>query len=172
MTLGEFLAALHAPAPSDAPRNPYRGGALRDRSPVVAERLDRLASEIDVPAVRACWEGLAAAPGLRGPARWLHGDLHPLNILVAEGRIAAVIDFGDLTGGDRATDLSVAWMLFGRGDRDRLRTAAGNVDDATWARARGWALHLALAYLAESSEESPLRPIGRRALRAVLDDGG
>ncbi|MER7151067.1 phosphotransferase [Streptomyces lydicus] len=51
----------------------------------------------------------------------LHGDLHPANILVDRGRIRAVIDFGDITSGDPATDLSVAWMLFTAEQRVALR---------------------------------------------------
>ncbi len=101
---------------------------------------------------------------------WLHGDLHPANVLVHEGRISAVIDFGDITSGDPATDLSVAWMMFDPGQRVTLRDAAGDVDDDTWARARGWALALAVAILAGSADNQVMQGIARGTLASVLTD--
>jgi aminoglycoside phosphotransferase (APT) family kinase protein len=100
---------------------------------------------------------------------WLHGDLHPANLLVAGGRLSAVIDFGDLTAGDPATDLAVAWMLFDASERSLLRRLTG-ADDATWRRARGWAIHLSLAYLANSADHPVIAGVGRRTLAAVLGD--
>ncbi|MGB5935800.1 MAG: phosphotransferase [Ornithinimicrobium sp.] len=81
-----------------------------------------------------------------------------------------MIDFGDLTSGDPATDLSVAWMLFGADDRRRFRTAAGGCDDATWVRARGNALSHALACLSASDNDPLIGAIGRRTLDIVLAD--
>jgi aminoglycoside phosphotransferase (APT) family kinase protein len=100
----------------------------------------------------------------------MHGDLHPLNVLVAGGRFAAVIDFGDIAAGDPATDLSCAWIMFPAEVRAVLRDAAGDIDDDTWTRARGWALALSLAYLANSANHRQLADIGTRALSAVLAD--
>jgi aminoglycoside phosphotransferase (APT) family kinase protein len=166
--LGAFTAALHRPASADAPVNPVRGGPLRERAVAVEERLERLAAVVDVPAVRARWgESVAAAPW-SGPPVWLHGDLHTANLLVEDGAISAVIDFGDITGGDPATDLAVAWMLFEPDDRATFREACGTSDDDTWRRARGWALHFALAYLAHSADNALMAGIGRGALDAVL----
>ena len=101
---------------------------------------------------------------------WLHGDLHPANILVRGGEISAVIDFGDLTAGDPATDLAVAWMMFPPGVRSTFRDAAGDVDDDTWTRARGWALSLGLAYLANSADQPVFTDLGHRVVRAALED--
>ena len=112
VALGEFLAALHVPAPPDAPVNPFRGGPLASRADRVAEHLGRIASCAEAAAARAIWYSASQAAPWAGPPAWVHGDLHPANILVHAGRISAVIDFGDLTSGDPATDLSVAWMLF------------------------------------------------------------
>ena len=91
-------------------------------------------------------------------------------MLVAGGRIAGIIDFGDISGGDRATDLSVVWMLFPAAARDAFRVAVGSVDDDTWSRARGWALALALTYLAGSGDNPLMGDVGRRTLDAVLHD--
>jgi aminoglycoside phosphotransferase (APT) family kinase protein len=101
---------------------------------------------------------------------WLHGDVHPLNILVDDGRVSAVIDFGDLTAGDPASDLAVAWMLFPPEARPAFRTACGArepVVDALWTRAWGWALALGVA-LANGDER--VAAIGRRTLAAALVD--
>ena len=118
--LGTFLHTLHEPAPEDAPVNPYRGGPLTDRAPAVLDRIRLLGDRIDGPATLARWEMLSTVPW-SGARVWLHGDLHPANVLVAGGRIAGVIDFGDISGGDRATDLSVAWMLLPAAARDAFR---------------------------------------------------
>lgn len=169
--LGGFLAALHQPAPDEAPSNPYRGVPLVERADRFEEGLADLADGIvDKAAARRMWEELVATPPDPGPTRWLHGDIHPLNLLVHEGRLAAVIDFGDLTAGDRASDLAGAWTFLGRADRDRFREAAGAqapIDDDTWARARGWALALGTAM---ANGDDRVAEFGRRALRAALDD--
>lgn len=166
VVLGRFLAAMHVPGPADGPRTEWRGVPLLRRDDVTRERIALLDDVIDVPAVTAAWEEALAAPPWPGPDVWLHGDLHPANILVDAGRISAVLDFGDLVVGDPATDLSVAWSMFPPGVRTALRDAAG-ADDATWARARGWALVLGLACLASSADNPVIAGIGRRAVSAA-----
>lgn len=172
VVLGAFLAALHRPSPPEAPVNAMRGVPLAVRDGLFRERAERLAISA---AVLPAWERACAAPPDPGPARWVHGDLHPGNMVVADGRLAAVLDFGDLTGGDRAVDLAVAWKLLPVEHRSAFRSAAGArdpVDDATWARARGNALAHAVACL-ESSDDFPrTAAIGRRTLDAVLTDPG
>jgi aminoglycoside phosphotransferase (APT) family kinase protein len=108
VSLGRFLGALHAPAAPDAPVNSYRGVALAARSQAVTARMGQLDGVIDRAAAITVWEAAVAAPGWERVPVWLHGDLHPANILVHEGRVSAVIDFGDITSGDPAGDLSVA----------------------------------------------------------------
>ncbi len=168
--LGSFLRALHVPAPPDAPANPYRGRPLADRSEPTQQRLAALADVIDRPALTAAWEAALAVEAYAGPPLWLHGDLHPANILAGDGRIVAVIDFGDITAGDPATDLAVAWMLLPAAAGSAFRSAAGTSDDATWRRARGWALSLALAYIASSADNPAMAAIGHHTLHQVLAD--
>jgi aminoglycoside phosphotransferase (APT) family kinase protein len=167
-SLGKFLAALHQPAPPEAPSNPTRGGPLATcKGPVIRNaQLLRDTLDEDMDQVLKVWEHLHDAPPWTGPALWLHGDLHLCNILTPDGRISAVIDFGDLTSGDPATDLAVAWMLFGESER-ALLTRALSVSEHTWRRAAGWALHYSLFFLT-ADPRTPLPGLGRTTLRAVL----
>jgi aminoglycoside phosphotransferase (APT) family kinase protein len=172
--LGKFLAALHAKAPPDAPVNVVRGVPLRDRSTSVAQNLVAAGVAADRDAVLALWEACVATPRWSGPPVWLHGDLHPANIVVHEGRVSGVVDFGDLTSGDPAADLSAAWTLLppasGREAFREAYVAAGGpgADDDTWIRARGWALALSLVFLAHSADNPMLAGIGRRTMDAVI----
>jgi aminoglycoside phosphotransferase (APT) family kinase protein len=171
--LGRFLAALHVPAPPDAPRNPFRGIPLADRDGTHAENLAAVDGQVDRGAVNRAWAAAVAAPVWDRPPVWLHGDLHPANILVDRGRLSGVIDFGDITSGDPAADLSVAWMLLPPGPREVFQAgyraaarypAGGDL----WARAKGWALAFALMFLAHSADNPQLAGIGQRTLSAVL----
>jgi aminoglycoside phosphotransferase (APT) family kinase protein len=167
--LGEFLAALHVVGPPDGPRSPWRGMPLAERDVHTRRALDAVRDVVDVAAATEAWERALAAAAWPGPDVWLHGDLHPANILVDHGRLSAVLDFGDLAVGDPATDLVCGWMLFGTDTRPVLRSAAG-ADDATWARGRGWALSIGLACLASSADNPVIAGIGRRAVDEVLAD--
>ncbi len=178
--LGGFLRALHQPAPPEAPPNPWRGVPLHARDERTRESLAALAGHVDVPALGMAWQAALEVPRWNGPPVWLHGDLHPLNVIVegaaadgdAEGApsIAAVIDWGDLTSGDPACDLAIGWSLFDPARRAEFRRAAG-CDRSTWARARGWALALGVVYLANSADHPLLRSIGTTMLDAVLAEG-
>lgn len=170
--IGRFLAALHTRAPQDAPINPLRGIPLSQRDDEVRARVAKLADLIDAPGILGCWRELVAAPPWTGPPVWLHGDLHPGNVLVEHGRISAVIDFGDLTSGDPADDLAVAWMLLPPHARAVLREAAGTVDDDTWIRARGWALAHGLSFLMFVANRDLFARLGRRVLTAALAEQG
>lgn len=168
--LADVLVALHRPAPSDAPHNPFRGVPLTPDATVLRERLDRLALP-DADRVLALRAELAAAPAWDGPALWLHGDPHPANLLVHDGRLRAVIDFGDVTSGDPASDLATAWLTFdadGRAElRDRLDRACG-WDDAVWRRARAWALHLGVVLQMHPVDHPHLAAVGRHAVAEAL----
>ena len=171
--LAAFLVALHQPAPADAPRNPYRGIPLSERTDLVRSSVRGLPDPALKADVGAEWDRILQVPPWAGPPLWIHGDLHPRNLLVHTGRLSAVVDWGDLTAGDPATDLAVAWMLLPAAARSTLRAAlAGTVqsEDATWRRARGWALALGLAFQTNTRGDETIAGIGRATLRAVLDD--
>ncbi|WP_421734014.1 aminoglycoside phosphotransferase family protein [Cellulomonas sp.] len=166
--LADVFVALHRPAADDAPVNPFRGVPIGPREHPLRERLDHL-DLADGDRVLERWRALAAAPPWDGPALWLHGDPHPANLLVHDGRLRAVIDFGDVTSGDPASDLSTAWLTFdGEGRaafRDRLA-----YDDATWRRAQAWALHMAVVLQMHPVDHPTLAEIGRHGIVQALAD--
>ncbi|MDH3271645.1 MAG: aminoglycoside phosphotransferase family protein [Gemmatimonadota bacterium] len=145
--LGWTLRSLHQAAPPEAPANPFRGVPLEERRPVIEERVDRLG----VGRLRPLWEAALDAPGSTGDV-WLHGDLHPRNVLVDAGGLVGLIDWGDMNGGDPATDLACAWTLFGSEARATLREVY-RPTEPEWRRARGWAVHLGSA-MADSGDPS------------------
>jgi aminoglycoside phosphotransferase (APT) family kinase protein len=168
--LARFLRALHKPAPANAPHNPWRGVPLRNREERLRENLRQLNGLVDSVAVLSLWERVVSAPLWSGPPLWIHGDLHPGNLLVSESTLSAVIDFGDLAAGDPATDLSVIWMLHSA-ESNSLATARRElsfIDNDTWMRARGWAVALGLTYLANSRDDEALGALGRATIDAAL----
>jgi aminoglycoside phosphotransferase (APT) family kinase protein len=169
--VGGFLSAMHRPAPPDAPENPFRGIPLGGRADTFEENLALLSGQADgatIAGARRLWADALAAPAYDGPPRWLHGDLHPANILAEHRRVSAIIDFGDITAGDPASDLSVAWMLLPLEWHAAFRAAYGNTGEDLWRRARGWALALGTAFVAHSADNPQIHRIGLRALRAAL----
>ncbi|MER7274215.1 phosphotransferase [Dactylosporangium sp. NPDC000244] len=162
--LAAFLIALHVPAPADAPANPVRGVPL----PALAEAMAKRFASGRVPTdLRPLWEELAALPPWPGPPLWVHGDPHPGNLLAgAAGRLAAVLDFGDLTAGDPATDLAAAWLAFDAAGRARFR-AALDADEETWQRGRGWALAIAAAVAADPTGTPEMYSLAAHTLREV-----
>jgi aminoglycoside phosphotransferase (APT) family kinase protein len=157
VTLAEFVRALHRVDPAGGPR-PGPGGRgvpLATRDGATREAIAALGHRIDAEAVTAEWEAALAVGEWDAPPVWVHGDLTPRNLLVVEGRLAAVIDFGGLGVGDPAVDLIPAWNLF-TGEARRVYRQESDVDDATWARGRGWALSIALIALPYYLESNPV----------------
>ncbi|WP_353950650.1 phosphotransferase [Knoellia sp. S7-12] len=170
--LGAVLAELHRPAPADAPPNDFRGIPLAQREALDRPRLDLLAtSEPEVAAVlgAALDAGLVASPW-NGPDLWVHGDPHPLNLLTDGHRLTGLIDFGDIGAGDPASDLATAWLSFDEEGRRRFREAyavSGHLDDPLWARGKGWAAALALAFLTVGGPDGELHDVARHAVRQL-----
>lgn len=167
--LAELHRALHRTAPADAPVNPYRGIPLADRDDRLQLQLDDVGDAVDHTGLRDVWADSLDAPVWDGPPVWLHGDPHPGNLLTDGAQLTGVIDFGDMCGGDPATDLAAGWMVFDADARPAYREAVA-ADDATWRRARGWALGMGMAMLVTSEDNPPYRRLGERTLAAVLAD--
>jgi aminoglycoside phosphotransferase (APT) family kinase protein len=157
--------------------NPYRGVPLAARDEVVRGRLERGLAATGpqrIEALRAVWNRGLAAPEWSGQPVWLHGDLHPANlVLAASGDLAAIVDFGDVCAGDPSCDLATAWLTFDapgraafRAEVDRLR----ETDAAMWHRARAWALVLGSAIVDTVGTGGRLGGVGVHALDAVLAD--
>ncbi|MDQ0030455.1 aminoglycoside phosphotransferase family protein [Arthrobacter bambusae] len=170
--LAAFLIAIHVPAAPGAPVNPVRGVRLEARSAAVIDRLGDSSRYPQAVRLRTLWTQACLAPPWSRPGVWLHGDLHPGNVLLGpDGRLAAVVDFGDLGAGDPAVDLAVAWLMFDDGGRRRFKAGFGRaVDAATWARARGWALVLATAMLSFSDDNPVMARIGRFGVEQLLSE--
>ncbi|WP_017558245.1 aminoglycoside phosphotransferase family protein [Nocardiopsis baichengensis] len=149
LDLAEFIRALHKIDASGGPgpraSNAFRGVPMGDpRDSIAVEervrpKIEALEGLVDTDRVRAVWEEALAAPPWEGPEVWIHGDLAAGNLLAVEGRLSAVIDFGTVAVGDPACDLLPAWKFLPPRVRGVFREAVG-VDEATWARGRGWGL--------------------------------
>lgn len=168
LDVAAFLRALHRPDLSP-PVNPVRGVPLAERdTEVMQERLTSgLLNEPD--RLAAIWADALSAPVHAGPGLRIHGDLHPANLIVRDGQLAAVIDFGDTTTGDPATDLAVAWLAFGPAGR-RAFFAHVAPEPAAVRRARGWALVMASAFVTMSQPGSPMVSLGHTALNELLSN--
>lgn len=144
--LANFLLALQQIDTTDGPaagsHNFYRGGPLAEYNDETMQAIKVLNSQIKSSAVFDIWENALASSWDRAPV-WVHGDVAVGNILVKNGKLSAIIDFGCLAVGDPACDLVMAWTFFKGQSRKVFRNTL-KIDDATWARARGWALWKAL----------------------------
>jgi aminoglycoside phosphotransferase (APT) family kinase protein len=172
--LAGFVRALQRIDPTGGPppgeHNYGRGAPLAERDARVRAAIASVDSTLDARELTAAWEASLRSPAWQGPPVWIHGDLEPVNLLAVDGRICAVIDFGCLGVGDPACDLIVAWSLFSAEGREVFRGALP-VDDATWARGRGWALSTALIALPYYRDTNPVIVAGaRRKIAEVLTD--
>ncbi|MDQ2816550.1 MAG: aminoglycoside phosphotransferase family protein [Actinomycetota bacterium] len=153
--LAGFLAALHAADASDGPpagaHNFFRGGPLATWDEQTRQLIRLAADDIDAEATASVWDTALASTCEQAPV-WVHGDLTASNMLVADGALHAVIDFGGVAVGDPAYDLVMKWEFF-TGDSAAAFRRGLSLDDATWARARGWALWKALVNLATQKTE-------------------
>jgi aminoglycoside phosphotransferase (APT) family kinase protein len=172
--LARFIAALQRIDPAGGPppgaHNFGRGVPLAHRDRRTREAIRALDGILDTAAVTAAWEAALQAPVWHGLPVWIHGDVSAGNLLAVQGRLSAVIDFGGLGVGDPACDLVIAWTLFSGESREAFR-AALSVDDATWARGRGWALSWALIFIPYYLNTNPVGVSNAwRAIDEVLAD--
>jgi aminoglycoside phosphotransferase (APT) family kinase protein len=172
--LAHFIAALQridaTGGPPPGRHNAFRGEPLALRDAATRKAIASLDGRIDTGAATAAWEAALQAPAWDGLPVWIHGDLQAGNLLAVEGRLSAVIDFGCLGVGDPACDLMVAWNLLSADTREVFR-AALQVDDATWARGRGWALTQALVFIPYYLDTNPVGVgVARRTIDEILAD--
>lgn len=170
--LATFVRAMRAVdlpgGPGPGEHNFGRGRPLAQRDGKFRAALADLDGELDTATAAAAWDEALHAPVWDGPPVWIHGDLHAGNLLAADGRLSAVIDFGGLGVGDPACDVMAAWTFVAPEARETFRAALG-VDDATWARGRGWALSMGLIALPYYRTSSPaIYAISRRWVDAAL----
>jgi aminoglycoside phosphotransferase (APT) family kinase protein len=152
--LAQFVAALQQVNFADEPPS-GRGMRLAMRDGPARSAIETLRGTIDTDAATAVWEASLRAPTWERPPVWTHGDLIPTNLLVEQGELSAVIDFGTLGVGDPACDLVAAWSVLSVETREVFRSAL-RVDDATWRRGRGWALSPALIIVPYYQDTNPV----------------
>lgn len=175
--LAQFVAALQqidsAGGPSPGEHNFFRGEPLAARDASTRAAIASLRGTIDVGNATAAWEAALRSPEWDRRPVWIHGDLDSRNLLLEQGRLSAVIDWGGLGVGDPACEVMVAWKVLSADTRDIFR-AALSVDESTWARARGWALSQALGALSYYTlETNPVLVLeARRWLTEVFADAG
>ncbi len=175
LALGGFVARLRAVPLAGPGHGPplgsNRGGPLAGEDASTRASIARAGGEVDARACLAAWEACLAAPLHHGPPRWFHGDLQPFNLVLRDGSLAAVIDWGGLGTGDPACDLAPAWQVLGDpAARARFREAAGG-GEAMWRRGKGWALCKALQAIPYYRDTNPaFAGFARRSLARVLAD--
>ena len=172
VTLADFLIALREIDPEGGPaagqHNFFRGGPLSVYDNQTREALQALQGQLDTQAATTVWEAALGATW-HGPPVWFHGDVAWGNLLVEDGRLSAVIDFGTSGVGDPSCDLAIAWTFFEGESREAFRSAIA-VDDATWARGRGWTLWKALITVAGHDANQAEAERFRRVIDEVLAD--
>lgn len=171
--LAAFVNALRQIETTGAHPRPFgsRGAPLRELDEDVRRAIAELGERVDTGAALRSWEKSLDAPEWDGEEVWVQGDLLPGNLLVVEGRLSAVIDFGCLNVGDPACDLQPAWNVFSGDSRARYR-AELEADDASWLRGRGWALYQAVMALPYYWDANPgmIRQASHALAQVLVDD--
>lgn len=168
-----FLKSLQGIDATDGPlageHNFHRGGSLAVYDGEARAATLRLADEVDQRLAMEIWQ-LALSSSWQGQGVWVHGDIAEGNLLVRDGRLSAVIDFGSSGVGDPSSDLILAWNVLDAESRNVFRLAM-DLDNATWQRGRGWALWKALITLkAQRGRDEKLAEWSRRTIREVMAD--
>jgi aminoglycoside phosphotransferase (APT) family kinase protein len=163
-------------APADAPTAADFGAHPRDCTDGFEHFFQAAAPADLADGIRDVWAEAVAAPGWEGPPVWVHGDLHPANVVVVDGTLAGVVDFGAVFAGDPAWDLAAAWLLLPADGASRFFDGYARADEAAVRRARGLAAmkSLFLMSMGRNGDQGlpggkpNWGPIGRSALERVL----
>jgi aminoglycoside phosphotransferase (APT) family kinase protein len=175
--LAGFLASLYdcdRDGPAPGPHSFSRGGPVGVWDEQIRDDLDAVRDTVDASAVLDVWEAALDVPAAAPPV-WVHGDVTGSNLLVREGHLAGVLDFGCCAVGDPACDLTIAWTFFDAESRSLFKRHVP-VEDSAWARGRGWALWRGLRLLAadhrnlEDSQPSATRMGWRLSARDVIQE--
>ena len=171
--LAAFVNALRAIDTVGAHPRPAgsRGAPLAELDKSVRRAIGELGDRVDTDAAHRSWEESLNAPEWDGDEVWVQGDLLPGNLLVVDGRLSAVIDFGCLNVGDPACDLQPAWNVFAGDSRERYRSEL-QADDASWLRGRGWSLYQAVMALPYYWDTNPgmIRQASHALAEVLADD--
>jgi aminoglycoside phosphotransferase (APT) family kinase protein len=174
LALGQFLTGLRALDPTlgqpSGPANALRGTSLHRLDSLMRPAFAALSDLYDLARLTKLWDDALAVPEWMDAPVWVHGDLHGANILLRDGKVAGVIDFGLVSVGDPACDLAPAWTFLPSAQRDAFRLAVG-LDEVSWLRGKGWGLYAGVIALARHRiGNSVLNSMGQRAIAAVLTD--
>lgn len=167
-----FLKVLHQPAPENAPKNTSRGIPLKTKAEAVEGYLSRLKSNTNfiTPKIETIWETALKAKRSTEIC-WLHGDLHARNVLINNGKFSGIIDWGDLTSGDVATDLASIWMLFETQEARKNVIEVYGFSEDLLARAKGWAVFFGVILLETGLVDNPQHAeMGRITLERLEED--
>lgn len=167
--LAGFIKALWKLDINGAPAA-RRGLPLNSQDKAVREAISNLTDMVDTDTVTSIWQECLAIPNWNKSPVWLHADLLPSNLLLKNGTLHAVIDFGLMGIGDPACDLIPAWCLFDADARAILKESL-DIDENTWDRGKGWALSIALIIMPYYKDTNPvLMSVAERILSEILAD--
>ena len=171
--LADFLVALYQIDPAGGPgpgtHNFFRGGPVAVYDGETQDALAALQGQIDTALTAEVWQAALRA-GRQEPPVWFHGDAQPGNLLLSDGKLSAVIDFGTSGVGDPACDTTIAWTFLS-GESSRVFAERLPFDEATWARGRGWAIWKAMIVLVEALEDDPQNAAYTKGvIEAILAD--
>jgi aminoglycoside phosphotransferase (APT) family kinase protein len=175
-TLAAFLRALHVEAPAEAPTSSDFGTHPNKCTDGFDHFFEAVVPAGIADEVRAVWDDAVAAPEWEGPPVWVHGDLHPANVVVSSGTLSGIVDFGAMCAGDPAWDLAAAWVLLPASTASRFFDRYAHADEAAIRRARGLAAmkSLFLMLMGQNGERGlpggkpNWGPVGRASLDRVL----
>jgi aminoglycoside phosphotransferase (APT) family kinase protein len=170
--LAAFLRVLRSIEATDGPlagqHSAFRGGPLTTYDDETRRAINSLGDRVPAADALAAWEAGLASPW-QGEPVWFHGDVAPGNLLVKDGRLSAVIDFGCSGVGDPACDTVIAWTVFSDASRETFRSAL-DLDDATWARGRSWALWKALITIDDAGKSAHDVATSWKVIHSVIEE--